>query len=56
MLDDVASALRVLAHGEADGLWAEVLDLPGCFAAGDTPEELLDSLLDAVSAYLDDGR
>lgn len=53
MLVVVATVLRVRGHREAEGRWAEVLDLPGCFAAGDTPQELLDWLFEALGAYLD---
>lgn len=47
--------LDVVIHSdsEADGYWAEVAQLPGCFAAGHTREELLASLEEAVALYLD---
>jgi predicted RNase H-like HicB family nuclease len=35
-----------------DGWWAEVEDLPGCFASGDTLEELEEALIEAISLYL----
>jgi predicted RNase H-like HicB family nuclease len=35
-------------------LWAEVLELPGCFAAGATTAELNESLTEAISLYLDE--
>jgi len=45
----------VKVHHEDDGsTWAEVLDLPGCFASGDSMEELWDALGEAISLYLDD--
>jgi predicted RNase H-like HicB family nuclease len=40
-------------HQEADHYWAEVLDLPGVFATGDTLDELAEALTEAVSLYLD---
>lgn len=47
-------ALTVRVHDEGEGtLWAEVLELPGCFATGDTEDELLDATLDAIATYLD---
>ena len=42
-------------HEEEDGsLWAEVLDLPGCFASGDTLDELREALGEAISLYIAD--
>ncbi len=41
-------------HEEQDGtFWAEVLDLPGCFASGRTGQ-LRESLEEAISLYLDE--
>ena len=42
----------VTVHSEDGAFWAEVLELPGCFAVGDTMDELWESLTEAVSAYL----
>lgn len=42
-------------HEEDGLLWAEVLDLPGCFASGDSLDELRESLEEAVVLYLSDG-
>lgn len=41
-------------HREDDSLWAEVLDLPGCFASGDSLDELREALEEAVRLYLAD--
>jgi predicted RNase H-like HicB family nuclease len=42
-------------HEEDDGtFWAEVNDLPGCFASGDTLDELKDALEEAISLYRHD--
>lgn len=39
-------------HDAEDGtLWAEVLDLPGCFATGETLDELRDALEEAINLY-----
>jgi predicted RNase H-like HicB family nuclease len=48
--------LDVVVHHdqETGGYWAEVMQLPGCFAAGHTREELQESLQEAVSLYLED--
>jgi predicted RNase H-like HicB family nuclease len=45
-------AFRVLIHHEDGSLWAEVPDVPGCFASGDTQDELLESLTEALSLCL----
>lgn len=36
--------------------WAEVLELPGVFASGDSIGELLDGLKEAVALYLGEGE
>lgn len=45
-------ALRVDVHHEEGSYWAEVHELPGCFAAGDTVAELIESAEEAVALYL----
>lgn len=42
----------VTVHHEDGSYWAEVEELPGCFAAGDTEDELQESLVEAVGLYL----
>ncbi len=42
----------VLVHSEEGSFWAEIEELPGCFASGDTMDELWESLSDSVGAYL----
>ena len=50
-------ALTVRVHDEGEGpLWAEVVELPGCFATGDPEDELLDAVVDAIATYLDVDR
>lgn len=39
-------------HEPGEELWAEVLELPGCFAAGSDMEELRQALTEAISLYL----
>lgn len=41
----------VKVHDEDGGYWAEVEELPGCFASGDTFDELLEALSEAVGLY-----
>ena len=43
-------------HHEDGTYWAEVPDLPGVFASGDTVDELLDALKEAVVLYLGDSE
>jgi predicted RNase H-like HicB family nuclease len=40
-------------HRESDHYWAEVVDLPGCFATGDDLNELAEALTEAIALYLD---
>lgn len=43
----------VRVHNEpGEDLWAEVLELPGCFAMGRDMAELNESLTEAMSLYL----
>lgn len=50
---DESVTYTVTIHDEGeDGLWAEVAELPGCFASGQDIEELNESLADAMGLYL----
>ena len=45
--------LKVVAHeAEEGGYWAEVPGIPGCATQGDTFEELLQNLYEAVEGCL----
>ena len=44
----------VRVHHDSDGLWAEVVELPGCFAAGKNLPELWASLEEGIGFYLSD--
>lgn len=44
--------LTVAIRHEADGCWAQVRELPGCFASGRTLNELREALGEAVGLYL----
>jgi predicted RNase H-like HicB family nuclease len=53
--------LTVIVHkAEEGGFWAEVPALPGCASQGDTPEELLRNVYEAIegclAANLSEGR
>ena len=49
--------LNAQVHAEDGAYWAEVSELPGCFASGATLDELTDALREAIRMYLseDDG-
>lgn len=44
--------LKVVIHEEDGGYWAEVPAIPGCATQGDTFEELLQNVYEAVEACL----
>jgi len=45
--------LKVIIHdAEEGGFWAEVPSIPGCVTQGDTFDELLANIYDAVEACL----
>lgn len=44
--------LSVVIHYEDGGIWAEIPELPGCFASGRTLAELTDAVEEAVGLYL----
>ncbi len=44
--------LTIAVREERPGYWARVVELPGCFASGDSLEELRDALGEAISLYL----
>jgi len=50
----------VIHAAEEGGYWAEVPALDGCFAQGETIEELLDEARDAITSHIealkDDGQ
>lgn len=43
---------RVTIHREDGSFWAEVAELPGCFVAGDSMEEIWEALPEAIAMYL----
>lgn len=47
--------LTARIHTEEGCYWADVAELPGCFAAGDMLDELFESLQESVALYLGDG-
>ena len=46
--------IRAIIHpAEEGGYWAEVPALPGCITEGDTMEEVVANLQDAIAGWLD---
>lgn len=46
--------LTARIHVEEGSYWADVPELPGCFASGDTLDDLFESLQAGVALYLAD--
>lgn len=47
---------HALVHEEDDGsYWAEIQELPGCFASGFSMDELQEALFEAMQMWLPDG-
>jgi predicted RNase H-like HicB family nuclease len=44
--------LTARIHTEEGSYWADVPELPGCFASGDTLDELFGSLREGIALYL----
>lgn len=44
--------LTARIHTEEGSYWADVPELPGCFASGDTLDELFESLQEGVALHL----
>jgi predicted RNase H-like HicB family nuclease len=43
--------LTVEVHDEDGVLWGQVVELPGCFATGETLDELMEALGEAIALY-----
>ena len=53
---DYPVIIEPLPPEDGGGFIAAVPDLPGCMSDGETPEEALHNVLDAVAAWLDEAR
>jgi len=52
-MDEIPITYNVRIHDEGpEGLWADVAEMPGCFASGQTHEELREALAEAIGQYL----
>ena len=48
--------IEPLAAEEGGGFIATAPDLPGCMSDGETPEEALANVRDAIAAWIDEAR
>jgi antitoxin HicB len=48
--------IEPLSAEDGGGFLATVPDLPGCMSDGETPEEALANVRDAVAAWIDEAR
>ncbi|HWM30329.1 MAG TPA: type II toxin-antitoxin system HicB family antitoxin [Methyloceanibacter sp.] len=44
--------IKVVVHAEEGGFWAEVPAILGCATQGDTMDELMENLHEAIEGYL----
>jgi predicted RNase H-like HicB family nuclease len=53
-MSEARNSYTVVIHDEGPGqrLWAEVEELPGCFASGRDMGELMEAVAEAISLYL----
>lgn len=49
-----AASFTAEVHFEDGSYWAQVREIPGCFASGDTLDELFDGLREAIQLCLED--
>lgn len=48
--------VKTVVHAaDEDGFWAEVPALPGCASQGESMDELLANIREAIHAWLDSG-
>lgn len=53
-VDADKTIVHVVVHHEDGSYWAEVSEMPGCFAAASTREELDEALAEAISLWVAD--
>jgi predicted RNase H-like HicB family nuclease len=49
---DPSETFTVLVHQEDGGYWGEVPELPGCASQGETIDELLHNIIDAIQGCI----
>lgn len=50
---DYEIAIRPLTEAEGGGFGATVPELPGCMADGETPQEALENVYDAIDCWVE---
>lgn len=53
---DYPVIVRALSADEGGGFLAEVPDLPGCQSDGETPEQAIDNVKDAIAAWVETAK
>jgi len=48
--------IRPLSVEEGGGFFAEVPELPGCMSDGETPQEALENVYDAIGCWMEAAR
>ena len=52
--DVIVDRYRIVVHeAEEGGYWGEVLGLPGCVSQGESEDELMDNMREALEAVLE---
>jgi predicted RNase H-like HicB family nuclease len=54
LIEILSMEITANIHLEDGAYWADVPALPGCFAAGESLDELFDSLQEGIELYLKD--
>lgn len=55
-IDGYRVEIRPLSKEEGGGFLATVPDLPGCMSDGETKEEAIENLRDAIKQWIDQAR
>ena len=51
----ISTTRQVILHlAEEGGYWVEMPSLPGCFSQGETKEEALENIKEAIAFYVED--
>jgi predicted RNase H-like HicB family nuclease len=51
----MSATRQVILHtAEEGGYWVEVPSLPGCFSQGETKEEALENIKEAIALHIED--
>ncbi|MGA9077226.1 MAG: hypothetical protein WB383_02685 [Acidimicrobiales bacterium] len=48
----ITGYFHATVHSENGLLWIEITEMPGCFASGETMDELIEALTEAMSLYM----